>query len=422
MKKLNNKMKVYGLAALSSIIFLTACNKDLEQLPAIPATPYATNAGNIGATLAANPNDSLFYKLVQRSGLLSTLSDSSKSYTLFAIDNAGMRIFATASGVPSGSTDSIISRFITLSLPAASAAGIISYHTIGQKYPSSSFPVGFANYPLPSLIQLDPNSPFVRMPITVAKGSPFSFVNNVPITGVDQLASNGVIHHVFSVVAPPTTTLRGIIAAKPTLSYFRAALLRADSGAVVKPNNDSTNFLNYLVGYGVTNMTVVAPNDAAFQTLIFGLVYSQTLTATGSVAIATATANGAVAAGPAFLNTNNVSTALIKGIVAHHFLASNTTPNNAAGTYKPDIRVFSVNVPTTPTFVKTLINGAVAAHPGVLASATFSGPVTTAVTFAGAGTFPPGGTAFSQSANVIDKDNHGANGVLHIIDRVMLPQ
>jgi uncharacterized surface protein with fasciclin (FAS1) repeats len=425
MKKINNKMKVYGLAALSSVLFLTACNKDLEQLPAIPKAPYAPSVGNIAATLAANPNDSLFNRMLIRSGLASTLADSTKSFTLFAVDNAGMKLFVNAASggaVPLAAPDATFSAFISNTLPAASAAGIIQYNTIGQKYPTSAFPIGFPNFPLPSLIQLDPNSPFVRMPITISKGTPNSYVNTMPITSADQLASNGVIHHTFSVVTPPSTTLRSIIASKGNLSYFRAALLRADSGAVVKPNNDSTNFLNYLVGYGVTNMTVVAPSDAAFQTLIFGLVYSQVLAATGSIPTATAQANGAVAAGPAFLNTNNVSTALIKGIVAYHFLASNTTPNNAAGSYKPDIRVFSVNVPSTPTFVKTLVNGAVATHPGVLANATFAGPFTSAVTFAGAGTFPPAGIPFSQPANVIDKDNHGANGVLHIIDRVMLPQ
>jgi Fasciclin domain len=416
------------LAALSSVLFLTSCNKDLEQLAAIPATPYAPSAGNIAATLTANPNDSLFNRMLIRSGLQSTLTDSSKSFTIFAVDNAGMKVFvnvATSGFIPLTAPDSDFSKFISgtypvppVNLSAAQASGIIAYSIIGQKYPSTAFPVGFPNYPLPSFIQLpSPAPPFAKLPTTIAKGSPFSYVNNIPITGVDQIASNGVIHHTFTVVAPPSATLRSIIAVKPNLSYFRAALLRADSGAVVKPNVDSTNFLNYLVGYGVTNMTILAPDDAAFQTLIFGLVYSQTLTATGSVAIATATANGAVAAGPAFLNTNNVSTALIKGIVAHHFLASNTT-----GSFKPDIRVFSVNVPSTAAFVKTLVSGVFPTHPGVRASATFTGPVATAVSFAGAGTFPPGGTPFSQPANVIDKDNHGANGVLHIIDRVMLPQ
>jgi hypothetical protein len=265
------------------------------------------------------------------------------------------------------------------------------------------------------LIQLDPvNTPFLRLPTFPAKGSPFSYVNNIPITGVDQLASNGVIHHTFTVVAPPQVTLKTLIATKPTLSYFRAAIARADSGAVGLGKLDS------LLNYGVLNMTVLPPNDAAFQTLVFGLVYSQTLTATGSTAIALATANGAVAAGPNFLLTNNISTATVKGIVAYHFLA---TPNTS-GAYQPNIRVFSINVPNTATgsFVKTLVNGAFPTHPGVNANATYTGPVATAVTFAGAGTFPPGGAPFSQAANVVDKDNHAANGVFHIVDRVMLPQ
>ena len=44
--------------------------------------------------------------------------------------------------------------------------------------------------------------------------------------------------------------------------------MRADIGQVVKDGNDSTNFLNYLVGYGVLNMTVLAPSDTAFKTII----------------------------------------------------------------------------------------------------------------------------------------------------------
>ena len=62
-------------------------------------------------------------------------------------------------------------------------------------------------------------------------------------------------------------------------------------------------------------MTVLVPNDAAFQTLIFGLVYQTYLAAVPmphtaiDSATAGAMANGAVAAGPAFLSTNNVTTA-----------------------------------------------------------------------------------------------------------------
>jgi uncharacterized surface protein with fasciclin (FAS1) repeats len=174
-------------------------------------------------------------------------------------------------------------------------------------------------------------------------------------------------------------------------------------------------------------MTVLAPNDNAFRTLVFGLAFQSYLstrptpyTATDT-AVATATGNGAVAAGPAFLSTNNVTTALVKGIVAYHILASLTTSTTTP--YQPNIRVFSVNIPATPTFVKTLVNGSVAVHPGISARATYTGPFATAATFTGLGTFPSGGAPYSgPAANAVAIDKHAVNGVFHIIDRVLLPQ
>ncbi len=416
MKTIHNKIKIACLAALSSIFFLSSCNKDLPGFDPIAIPAYNASAGNIAASIAANPNDSLFNRMLIRSGLASTLADSTKTFTLFAVDNAGMRLFvnqASGGAVPPGAPDAIYSSFIANSLPAASAAGIIQYNTIGQRYLWSAIPTILPNYPLPSLIQLDPvNSPFVRMTINPARtAGGASFVNTMPVTTTDQIASNGVIHRTFSVVAPPTALLKSLIASEPTLSYFRAAVTRADSGSVGTARFDS------LMNFGVLNMTVLAPNDAAFQTLVFGLVYGQTLAATGSIPIATATANGAVAAGPAFLGTNNVSTALIRGIIAYHILATNST-----GSFAPNIRVFNANVPSTSTFFRTLVNGSFATHPGVRATSTFSGPFAASLVFSGAGTFPPGGTAFSQSANAIKRDQNGVNGVYHIIDAVMLPQ
>ena len=418
MKKIIFNLRANGLAILGALVFLTSCNKDLEQFAAIPKPVYPTGPG-VAATLAADANYSFYNAMITRAGLTASLNDSTKRFTLFATDNAGMKLFVTAASggaVPPLAPDAVFLGFISTSLPVASAAGIVQYNTVGQKFPFSSIPTTFPNYPLTSQIVLDPTQPFVRMPIFPARGTPFSYVNTMPVISTDKAAANGVIHTTFSVVAPPSTnTLRAMIAAEPTLSYFRAAILRADSGAVVKPNNDSTNFLNYLLGYAVTNMTVLPPNDAAFQTLVFGLVYSQVFAATGNAAIATATANGAVAAGPAFLSTNNVSTAMVKGLMAYHFLASNSTPINTTGSYKPDIRVFSVNVPATPTLIKTLVNAGVAIHPGVTAQATYTGPFATALRFTGAGN---GGMA----SNAVAFDKHALNGVYHILDRVLLPQ
>lgn len=418
MKKNNNKPWASFLVILSGFFLFTSCNKELEQFAPIPTPTYPTGSGIAGA-IAATPDDSLYSRLIVRSGLGPILNDNTKSYTMFIADNAGMRLFVSAASgglIPPTAPDAVHSNFIATMLPVASAQGIVSYNTVGQKFPSASLPTNFPNYPLPTLIVLDPTQPFVRMSIFPDKGAPYSYVNNLPLTGVDKAASNGVIHHTYSIVAPPTALLKSMIAAEPTLSYFRAAIARADLLSVGLSRFDS------LLNYGVTNMTVLAPNDAAFQTLIYGLVYIQVLTATGNAALAASQASLAVAAGPAFLMSNNVTTAQVQGIVAYHFLASLTSSTTTP--YQPNIRAFSVNMPTTPTLVKTLVNNGLSTHPGIMAQATFTGPVATTIKFTGVGplltpTTPP----FSGTpANVVSGDKHGVNGVFHIIDAVLLPQ
>ncbi len=422
-------------AVLATAFFLTACNKELEQQAAITVPAYPTGTG-VGATIAANPNDSLFNRLLIRTGFATTLNDLTKTFTIFAVDNAGMKVFvngATSGIIPLSAGDSVFSRFIAgtnttvfpplttaLNLPIQSAGGIAQYLILGQKLPAASIGTAFPNFPYTSQIILDTLKPavppfvgFVRMPIFPVRGTPYSYVNNIPITGVDQTAANGVIHRLFTIAAPPSATLKNVIAADTSLSYFRAAITRADSGSVDLGRFDS------LLNYGVTNMTVLAPNNNAFRTLVYGLVYSQVFTATGSATIANTQATGAVAAGPAFIGTLPVIQ--VKGIIAYHLLATLTT--STITPYQPNIRVFSVNIPAAPTFVKTLVNNAFPVHPGVQVRATYTGPQATAATFTGLGTFPSGGTPYSgPAANATSIDRHAVNGVFHVIDRVLLPQ
>ena len=426
MKKNNFGFKSWCVAALSSFILLTSCNKDLENFATIP-TPVYPSGTTMGRTIASNPNDSLWYRMLLRSGLVNQFNDSTRTFTVFAVDNAGMKVFvnaATGGFIPLSAPDVDFSRFLSgtypvppVNLSQTSAAGIISYNTIGQLYPFAKFGSAFPNMPLPSLIQLDPiNTPFLRMTICPSNSSPFKYVNNIPATGqIDQAVSNGMLHHTFTVVAPPTTLLKGLIANKANLTYFRAAIQRADSGQA-----PGTGRLDSLLNFGALNMTVLAPSDAAFQTLVFGLAFGAATAQGAPPALATTIANGAVAAGPAFLGTNNITTAQVRGIIAYHFLA---TRPSATASFSPNVRVFTPNVPSTPTLVTTLVNGSIAAHPGIRALATFTGPTATTVSFTGLGTFPPGGAAFSgTAATVIDRDNHAVNGVFHIIDRVLLPQ
>ena len=84
--------------------------------------------------------------------------------------------------------------------------------------------------------------------------------------------------------SPPARLLKDTLNRVSDLTYFKAAVARADSGQVNLGRLDS------LLNYAVTNMTVLAPNDAAFQNLIYGLVYGKVFALTGSAVIADAQA------------------------------------------------------------------------------------------------------------------------------------
>ena len=99
--------------------------------------------------------------------------------------------------------------------------------------------------------------------------------------------------------------------------------------------------------------------------------------------------------------------------------------SSQSGTYAPPgIRVFSVNIPTTATAVKTLLNsagGPYALHPGVMIQATFTGPVVTAATVKGAANTTASNILISFSPP-FTSDLHYVNGVIHKIDQVLRPQ
>src|SRR5690606_4984261 len=100
-----------------------------------------------------------------------------------------------------------------------------------------------------------------------------------------------------------------------------------------------------------------------------------------------------------FIN-NFVQVETAAGIMAYHILPA---------------RNYAHNFPTTATFIPTALNGVIAAHPGVQVQSTFTGPFATALTVMGVGN---GGVA----SNVTGLDRNAENGVVHIIDQVLLPQ
>ena len=290
---------------------------------------------------------------------------------------------------------------------------------------SGSITATFPNFQYPSILNPAPQlSALLRLTTFPSKRSNGAWVNNIPITATDIPAVNGVLHKVAAVVLPPSrylwdvnpstsTSPNNSIFAAPDLTYLKAAINRADSGVAA-----GARLVDALTNIGA-NLTVFAPTDIAFQQALTGAI-AQGLIAQG-VPSATALAQATFLASTPGVFTNpalwNVITpTFAKGIVAYHILSSQTTPFAP-----PGIRVFSVNFPTTATAIKTLLNSAVAVHPGVTIRASFTGPFVTSATVKGLANATASNVVINP-LNPIATDQHFLNGVIIRIDQVLLPQ
>jgi uncharacterized surface protein with fasciclin (FAS1) repeats len=423
--KIFNKIKGAVLLVVTASLFNTACNK--APLPPVPLPIPANGTTPTLATLLDNPDSSFTFlkAAVVRAGLLPALSSPTVRYTVFAPDNNAFIL----SGIPSVA--------VINSLPVATVVGLVSYHVIPQVIASSSIPTNFPNFEYPSILNPTTGTPafnpLVRLTNFPSKRGGAAWVNNIPVITTDISAVNGVLHKVAALVAPPSKYLWDDISTNSDLTYLKAAIIRADSGVAVAGRLQTA-----LSSFGV-NLTILAPTDAAFRATLTGAItqalipiitqqlipiITAQLIAGGATpdqaaaqapVIAAAQAPGiaqtqasSLAATPNVFSNPALYGALtaqtVKGIIVYHIL----------GTAIPGIRVFTVNMPTTPTLVKTLLNQAVAEHKGVSIQATFTGPFVSAATVKG--------LANATAANLIlPADRNAINGVLHKIDQVLMP-
>lgn len=346
---------------------LQACNKEFDPVDSTPPTtakPGLTGTQTLNDLINSDTTFSFLKAAVAKAGLNGVLNNKDLRLTLFAPDNAAFR----RSGIPSEAV-------ITSVLDAATVRSIISYHLTPEYLPADSIPATFPNLQYPTFLNPAPQlSPLLRLTIFPSRRDSGAWVNTVPITAVNAAASNGVLHRVAALVLPPSKSIFELVSADADLRYLAAALNRADSGRTTLAEGSLTEATKSIGA----NLTLFAPTNEAFRQLLraMGLPVS-----------------------PAVFSKLPVTQ--VRGLIAYHLLTS---------------RAFSVNMPTKPTFIKTLLNGSLpAAHPGINVVAGFSGPVVTSFKVTGVGN---GGAA----ATVISKDIHATNGVTHKINRVLLPQ
>ncbi len=426
MKFLKN-IKHAGLLAVTACIILSACNK--APLAPVPLGQAAQSSAPTIAKLLDDPEFSFLKAAATRAGLLPMLSAPNLRFTVFAPnDNAFM-----VSGIPSAAVIGV--------LPVATLNGLLSYHIIPQTIPSSSIPTTFPNFEYPTILNPTgvPGTPgynaLARLTTFPSRRGAAAWVNNIPVTAVDIAASNGVVHKVAALVAPPVTKyLWDTISTSADLTYLKAAIQRADSGLAV-----GSRLQTALSSFG-TNLTILAPTDAAVKGfLTFSISQaltplitqqlipvitaqliaggaSQSIAATQAPILAAQQAPTialqqatALSASPTVFSNPLLFAALpaqtVRGLLVYHIL----------GTTIPGIRVWSVNLPTTGTLQKTLLNQVFKDHPGVTLQGTFTGPFVTAATVKG--------FKNPTASNFIAPfDINLLNGIMHKIDQVLVPQ
>lgn len=423
--KLSFHNTLKSLIAALAVIAMASCNKELPEPEPIPqpvpsglSIMETLDEANFSFLKAAVARASTFNS---PTGKLSTLlADKSGVFTFFAPDDNAFKASLVALGLPADIAS--INFFRPGQLDT-----IIKYHLVGgEKLGAARVNPVAPNlniYLQSSLLLAAPSAslpPGYRMPLFMGKQGNVLFANNIPVVQPDIQVANGIIHKVAFALLPPQQVLWQRVASDPDLTYLLAAIQKADEG-------DPAKTLESALKNTAANLTVFAPSNLAFQQLLTGQItmaliplVTQQLIAGGmdpadAAAAAPAIAQGqaaTLASTPAVFSNPALASVLtptvVKGIVVYHLLGN---------------RAFSVNLPAGLTSVPTLLNGAIAAHPGIGVQATLGPTGVTSATVKGVGnatasnvqinpTPAPGGTS----------DQHYINGVLHKIDQVLLPQ
>jgi transforming growth factor-beta-induced protein len=195
--------------------------------------------------------------------------------------------------------------------------------------------------------------------IFLSKGTAGVFINGTSkVTSVDITASNGVVHVIDRTLLPPSKTISGIVT-----DYANAATGKQFTqllAALARTDGQGADDLLAAVSSPSANLTVFAPTDAAFNALYTALGVN---------------------------SVNDIPLSTLIAVLKHHVVGA---------------RVFSTD----------LSNGS---------ATTLNGNVTISII-----DNPPSVTGSSGAGNKANLQTtllniHATNGVIHVIDKVLIP-
>jgi transforming growth factor-beta-induced protein len=443
--------------ALVALAMLGACDGDTTTptdggMPPTDAGP--TDAGPMEMTIAeiaaGNPDFSILVAAATRAELVSVLA-APGTYTVFAPTNAAFE----ASGLDMAYVEAADPAFLT---------AVLTYHALNVEVPSSAVTAGAVN-----TISTFPIFLGTTGGVTINGGNEVTGGANVTATDIE--ASNGVIHVIDRVLLPPTvadlarygglTTLAGAVES----AGLTATLQGAGPFTVFAPTNDAfaalpaiptgedlANVLLYHVvsGAAVASDAVPAMASSASAnaygqnlTLLFDTSSGVTVNGAADVVIADLRAtNGIVhVVDTVILPMNAVDaataaglTGLLTAVGAAADLPGGTSVAAALSAQAP----YTIFAPTNDAFAPVLaaeppeetVRDVLLFH--VLDPETFTTPVlstalpagtTELATLNGAtATLDTSGAAPTiEGANIVATDIVVTNGVVHLIDQVIMP-
>jgi uncharacterized surface protein with fasciclin (FAS1) repeats len=138
-------------------------------------------SGDIVDKAMADPDLSTLVSLIQKAGLVDTLKDTTKQYTVFAPTNAA---FAK---IPAD-------KLAALGNDPAKLKMVLLYHVLPMSVPSSS---------AKTMSAMTAEGTEAKIKVKTMTGmAPMVMVNKAKVTQADIMASNGVIHKIDTVLMP----------------------------------------------------------------------------------------------------------------------------------------------------------------------------------------------------------------------------
>ncbi|WP_299900849.1 fasciclin domain-containing protein [uncultured Aquimarina sp.] len=434
------------------LISIVACSDDDD-------TTFIPVSMTIADFVADNADYSSLFAALERTNLDVTLN-SNGDFTVFAPNNAAFTEFLDGAALED--------------VPVETLEQILLNHVLDVRAPSSSLSTGYVS----NLATESNSSANLSMYINTSSGVVIN--GDVTVTTADIMTDNGIIHAVDKVIPLPTmltfvgadsnfSTL-ATVATTTTgfLTDFGAVLSGADSNlTLLAPDNDAFTALGDISGVPAATIEQILLNHVIAGTNISSSLttsYGNTLATFGdsmdNLSIYINTDNG--------VSFNGISTVTQADIVASNgvihkvgsvitlptvvtfatadatfstlvealttltpstdFVSVLSTDNGTAPApftvFAPTNDAFAaITIPTNETMLTNILNYHVVGENNVRSSQLISGPVTTLNGDVTIDATAPSvtGAGNTSASNIIVVDVQAANGVIHVIDQVLLP-